>query len=140
MRKKGKVNKPNPLYFGLSTSPIILLNNIYIYIYIYCHESNLKNMIGIIMQLLRPIDRIGSGLSDRSSSLLRAKIRCCKSHDRFGRWITDSSAIKSHLLLVEVLSSRRGAVGKFYCHSKQDIYILSSTDRLFRCITTLQCG
>ena len=37
---------------------------------------------------------IGLGLSDHPSSLVRAKVECCKSHDLFGCQIKDCSATR----------------------------------------------
>ena len=71
---------------------------------------------------------IGSGLSNRPSSPVRAKVKCCKSHDLFGCQIKDCSAIRIPSLSITgrhpwptgsfigffFLPLCRGAVGVFY--------------------------
>ena len=62
-----------------------------------CHKSNLKNMVGTIILVLgldMTSQLIRLGLSNHPSTLIRAKMKCCKTYDHISYPVTNCLATR----------------------------------------------
>ena len=137
LEKSNSKVKPVKLYQKLTLCHILLMQRGYIYIYIYIY-IRFKFYIYIILGRVIPKTQkivLDAGLLHTQYYKLRIKGKVERSREGVAPSLTSwcSSYWKWSLWVTFDLGRQHYFI---YIY----IYILSSTERLFRCITTLQCG